>query len=552
MGGLMAKRDPSAEFNQMPEMTIETVDYNMFYKPEAKPVSAGLQQLSKSLAGLVPSLTNYAITEEIKASEKEKNKAIADYNSNKNAFKDLVKSGKIPEGANPHYFNKMMELDLTNKARKFKNEFDLFASENRLEENLTPDAWNETYEAQLKSFFERENIGKYDQVAQAKAFFNNTSTFRNEREQQFMASRMAFIKKNTQNNAIKNYAGMFIEAQSDGLDNDTLFSKIKDETKSFMDTGTSGERANDLFLGGFKKYLDVINDQDGFDYARQVLNGMGDLKLGTGYFAGEKGRRRNETVRLELIDELNAKELEFLDGEKKLFNVRDDRQKQKLGEEFFRAFNEEDFNLSTFSNQLIENSNGELVSKYTKKDQFYIRGLNEALQKTVTITTSDIGALQTLLDLEENNPYLVKQKASEFARDGKLNNSDFKYYYNSTNRKQITEKNNFFILSSPFQDYMSLFKDKNISSVPGFALELPMLKSRFNTDMVDWHRENVSDPQYENKPYKYQKAFDAQVKFLMGDILADSKFIQAVYDTFGMEISKKYNIVIERRGDALN
>jgi len=548
----MAKRDPSAEFNQMPEMTIETVDYNMFYKPEAKPVSAGLQQLSKSLAGLVPSLTNYAITEEIKASEKEKNKAIADYNSNKNAFKDLVKSGKIPEGANPHYFNKMMELDLTNKARKFKNEFDLFASENRLEENLTPDAWNETYENQLKSFFERENIGKYDQVAQAKAFFNNTSTFRNEREQQFMASRMAFIKKNTQNNAIKNYAGMFIEAQSDGLDNDTLFGKIKDETKSFMDTGTSGERANDLFLGGFKKYLDVINDQDGFDYARQVLNGMGDLKLGTGYFAGEKGRRRNETVRLELIDELNAKELEFLDGEKKLFNVRDDRQKQKLGEEFFEEFNKEDFNLSTFSNQLIENSNGELVSKYTKKDQFYIRGLNEALQKTVTITTSDIGALQTLLDLEENNPYLVKQKASEFARDGKLSNSDFKYYYNSTNRKQITEKNNFFILSSPFQDYMSLFKDKNIASVPGFALELPMLKSRFNTDMVAWHRENSTKEEYKDQPYKYQKAFDAQVKFLMGDILADSKFIQAVYDTFGMEISKKYNIVIERRGDALN
>ena len=547
----MAKRDPNAEFNQMPEMTIETVDYNMFYKPEAKPVSAGLQQLSKSLAGLVPSLTNYAITEEIKASEKEKNKAIADYNSNKNAFKDLVKSGKIPEGANPHYFNKMMELDLTSKARKFKNEFDLFASENSLEENLTPDAWNEVYETQLKSFFERENIGKYDQIAQAKAFFNNTSAFRNEREQQFMASRMSFIKKNTQNNAIKNYAGMFIEAQSDGLDNNTLFGKIKDETKSFMDTGTSGERANDLFLGGFKKYLDVINDQDGFDYARQVLNGMGDLKLGTGYFAGEKGRRRNETVRLELIDELNAKELEFLDGAKKLSNVRDDRQKQKLGEDFFRAFNEEDFDLSTFNNQLIENDNGELVSKYTKKDQFYIRGLNEALQKTVTITTSDIGALQTLIELEENNPYLVKQKASEFARDGKLSNSDFKYYYNSTNRKQITEKNNFFILSSPFQDYMSLFKDKNIASVPGFALELPMLKSKFNTDMVAWHRENSTKEEYKDQPYKYQNAFDAQVKFLMGDILADSKFIQAVYDTFGMEISKKYSIVIERRGDAL-
>ena len=98
---------------------------------------------------------------------------------------------------------------------------------------------------------------------------------------------------------------------------------------------------------------------------------------------------------------------------------------------------------------------------------------------------------------------------------------------------------------------MSLFKDKNIASVPGFALELPMLKSRFNTDMVAWHRENSTKEEYKDQPYKYQKAFDAQVKFLMGDILADSKFIQAVYDTFGMEISKKYGIVIEPRGDAL-
>ena len=547
----MAKRDPSAEFNQMPEMTIETVDYNMFYKPDTKPVSSGLIELSKSLASLVPSLTNYAITEEIKQSEKEKNKAIADYNSNKGAFKDLVKSGKIPEGANPHYFNKMMELDLNNKARQFKNEFDLFASENRLEENLTPDAWNETYETKLKEFFEREKISNYDQIAQSKAFFNQTSAFRNEREQQFMAKRMSFIQKNTQNNAIKNYAGMFIEAQSDELSNEELFKKIASETKSFMDLGTSGERANDLFLGGFKKYLEVINDKEGFDYARQVLNGLGDLKLGTGYFAGEKGRRRNETVRQELISELNAKELEFLEGSKKLYNLNEDKRKQRLGDEFFVAFNQENFNILNFTNKKVENENGDLVPKYSKKDQFYIRSLNEALNQSVVVSSSTTDALQTLTDLESNNPYLVKQKAVELARDGKLNNSDFKYYYNSTNRKQITEKNDFFVLSSPFQNYMSLFKDKNIASIPGFALELPLLKAKFNSDMIAWHTDNASDPKYENKPYQYQKDFDAQVKLLMGDILADSLFIQASYDTFGKEISKKYNIVIERRGEAL-
>jgi len=543
----MAKRDPSAEFNQMPEMTIETVDYNMFYKPEKASVSDGLVSLSKSLSSIVPSLTNYAITEEIKLSEKEKNKAIADYNSNKQAFAQLVKGGKIPEGANPHYFNKMMELDLTNKARKFKNEFDNFASENRIEENLTPDAWNELYETRLKEFFEREKIGNYDQVAQAKAFFNETSAFRNEREQQHMASRMAFIKKNTQNNAIRNYSGLFIEAQSDGLDMDSLFAKIKNETGSFIQLGTAKERANDLFLAGFNKYLDVINDQEGFDYARQVLDGFSNLKLGTGFFAGEKGGRRNETIRAELIDTLNAKELEFLEGSKKSFNIKEDIKKQNLGVEFFNSFNQEDFDLSTFLNQKVEDDNGELKYKFSNKDKFYIRGLNEALNKSVVVTSSDRGALEDLMMLEDNNPYLVKQKALELARDGKLTNADFKFYFNSTNRKQISTRNEFFVLSTPYQEYTQLFKNKDIASIPGFAMELPLLRGRFEEDMVAWHRENSADPKFENKPYEYQKAFNAQVKLLMGDILADSRFIQTVYDSFGKELSKKFNIFIEDR-----
>ena len=540
--------DPNPEFNQMPEMTIETVDYNMFYKPQTADVSSGLKELSKSLASIVPSLTNYTITEEIKLSEKEKNKAIADYNSNKDAFAQLVKNGKIPEGANPHYFNKMMELDLTNKARQFKNEFDEFTSQNSLEENLTPDAWNEVYETKLKEFFEREKIGNYDQVAQAKAFFNQTSAFRNEREQQHMAKRMAFIKQNTQNNAIKNYSGIFIEAQADGLDNKALFDIIKKETKSFMELGTSGERANDLFMAGFKKYLDVINDQEGFDYARQVLDGFSDLKLGTGFFAGDKGSRRNNTVRLELIDELNGKELEFLEGRKKSKDIQEDIKKQKLSEEFFVAFNQEDFDLSKFLNtQRVDDDNGELLPLYSKKDQMFIRGLNEALNKSVVVTSSSTEALIELGSLEESNPYLVKQKALEFARDGKLTNADFKFYFNSTNRKQITDKNDFFVLSSPFQNYKKIFNDSNLAKNPSLGYELPLIKNKFNMDMVAWHKENSGKPEYENQPYKYQKAFDAEVQALMGSILADSLVVQAQYDTIATEFFNKYGIFIEDR-----
>ena len=544
----MAKaQDPNPEFNSMPEMVVDSVDYNLFYKPDRVEVSSGLVQLSKSLQSLVPALTNFAITEEIKGKEKDEARAIEDFKINKMSFAKMVKSGKIPEGANPHYFNKMMELDLSNKARKFKLEFDTYASENTLEQSLTGDAWNEVYESKLKEYYEREGLDKFDPLALSKAFFNSTSTFRNEREQQHNASRMAFIKKNTENNAIKNYSGLFIEAQADDLSTEDLFKKIGFETKSFMDLGTSGTRANDLFLTGFKKYLEVIQDQEGFDYARTVLNDFENLKLGTGYFAGEKGSRRNNTIRLELIAELNDKELSFLEGTNKRKLVRDDRRKQILGDEFFVSFNEDDFDMSTFLDQKVEDDNGDLQFKYSNKDKFYIRGLNEALSKSVVVSNSDRGALEELMILEDSNPYLVKQKAIELSRDGKLNNADFKFYFNSTNRKSISKKNEFFVLSTPYQEYTQLFKNKDIASIPGFAMELPLLRGKFEEDMVAWHKENSTDAKFENKPYEYQKAFNAQVKLLMGDILADSQFIQSVYDSFGKEISKKFNIFIEDR-----
>ena len=212
----MAIRDPNPEFNTMPERVVDSVDYNLFYKPDRQNVSQGLVQLSKSLESLVPSLTNYAITEDIKDKEKEEAKAMKDFQTNKKAFAQLVKNGDIPEGANPYYFNKMMSLDLNQKARKFKLEFDEYAMNNMLEQSLDGNAWNEAYETQIKAFYEKENLGNYDARALSNSFFNITSAFRNEREQQHNASRMEFIKKQTEDGQIKNYQGMFIEAQGDG------------------------------------------------------------------------------------------------------------------------------------------------------------------------------------------------------------------------------------------------------------------------------------------------------------------------------------------------
>ena len=136
-----------------------------------------------------------------------------------------------------------------------------------------------------------------------------------------------------------------------------------------------------MFIAGFKKYLDVINDQEGFDYARNVLDNMKDLKLGTGYFAGEKGSRRRETVRLSLLDVLTEKELDFKDKRLKLKNINEDTRKSNLTDDFFRSYNEPGFNLGIFLNTTIVDENDQFKPKYSNKDKIFLEHLMKVLIK---------------------------------------------------------------------------------------------------------------------------------------------------------------------------
>ena len=82
-------------------------------------MNTAVNQLIMSLSNIVPTLANYQITEDIKTKEKDEARAVEDFEIGKKSFNDLINNGKIPEGANPYYYNKMMELDLQSKARLF-------------------------------------------------------------------------------------------------------------------------------------------------------------------------------------------------------------------------------------------------------------------------------------------------------------------------------------------------------------------------------------------------------------------------------------------------
>lgn len=526
-------QDPNPEFNQMPEMTIESIDYNMFYKPETKQTSPGLKALASSLANIVPALASYSVTEDIKFSEKEKARAINDYNANNKAFANLVKSGQIPQGASPHYYNKMMELELNNKARDFKKKFDTFYTENSLNQSMTPDAFAETYETQLKEFYTQNGLERYDPLALSRGFFNLTSNFRNEREQQHMAKRMEWIQQNTEKNAIKNYTGLFIEAQNDELDISQVHDLIKNETGEFIKLGTDKFRANELFVAGLQNYIKTVNDEEGIEFARDIVDSLSTLKLGTGYFAGEKGSRRASAIQEELELELDNKELGFLERKKKLFSVREDIRKQNLDEDYFTARGADGFNIFDFSETLQE------------KDKAYVISLHNTIKQATKTTVSDPFALKDLYELQDTDDFAVREKAFEYLKNGELTIEDYKGFANSAGRNLITKTNKYFLRSLPYQNYTKMFNSPDLVQYGLDKLELPVLRNRFDEEIVLWHEENKNKEQYQNNTSEYQRQFNAQVKVIMGDMLADSIALED-YDEVA-PIFMKLGIVIPRR-----
>ena len=241
-----APRDPSPYLSRVSGVDPEIVsqDYNLFYKPDVKPMNKAVNSLIMSLSNIVPTLANYQITEDIKTKKTDEAKAVEDFETGKKSFNQLINDGKIPEGASPYYYNKMMELDLQSKARLFKKKFDTYYSENDLSGSLNINAFSEAYEEQLKAFYKEQGLDSYDPLALNNAFFNTTSKFRNERYQHHSAKIMEKIKKLTEQSFTNNISGLIIDGQDDAKTANEVLIDIKGLTDGLISVGTNKKRAN--------------------------------------------------------------------------------------------------------------------------------------------------------------------------------------------------------------------------------------------------------------------------------------------------------------------
>lgn len=535
--------DPSPYLLGASSVAPEVVsqDFNLFYRPEVKPENKALNSLVASLSNFVPNLINFQVTEDVKKSQAEEAKAVSDFNLNKDTFKNLVKDGKIPAGASPHYYNKLMELELGNKARSFQAQWDEFYLKNNIAESEDPNAFNVAYEGFIKQFFNENGLKKFDKIALEKSFFTKTSNFRNQRDQQHFAKRISIIETRTKDNAVMDFTGTIIDAQDSDQSIDDVLNTLKLKTDGFRDTGIANARINEYLVEGIEAYINTVNDEVGFEYAKELLAGLENFKLGTGYWAGTA---KGKAIKQKLETLIAIKEYDFVNLETKKAEVNTTKRNLNLSDGYWETVNNSEvFSITDYVNQKEYEDNTDfsqiIGDKFTNEEKQFLLDFHDAVEKNNKVTEDDDNAVVELTTLKDTNIYEVQARALELFNEGKLTKTTFMNFYNSPKTYNIIKNNVYFTNSIPFDNISNMFKDPLLTSEGVLKGELNLMMGKFEEHMLQWYEDN------RNKftGVEMQRQFNAEVKAHAGELFEDSVVIRNAFDTFA-PIFKKYGIPI--------
>ena len=525
---------------------VVSQDFNLFYRPEAKPQNKALNSLVASLSNVVPSLINYQVTEDVKASKADEARAVSDFNLNKNMFKNLVKNGKIPAGASPHYYNKLMELELGNKARAFSAQWDEFYLNNSIADSEDPNAFNVAYDGFIKKFFNDNQLDKFDKVALEKSFFTKTSNFRNQRDQQHFAKRMQIIEGRTKDNAVMDFTGTIIDAQDTDQSIEDVLQSLKTKTDSFTGLGVSNSRTNEYLVEGIEAYIDTVNDEAGFEYAKELLIGLEEFKLGTGYWAGTA---RGKAIKQQLMTKIAIKEYDYLNLATKKAEVTTTNRNLGLTENYWDTVNSQEvFSITDFVNQKEYSDNTDFAEvvgdKFTNEEKAYLLEFHNAVEKNNKVTEDDDVAVVELTALKDTNIYEVQARALELFNDGKLTRTTFMNFYNSPRTYNVIKNNVFFTNSIPFDNISNMFKDPLLTSEGVLKGELNLMMGSFEEHMLQWYNDNRNN----YTGVEMQRQFNAEVKAHAGELFEDSIVIRNAFETFA-PVFKKYGIPLKQNNE---
>ena len=263
----MVRETPKLDLT--PELTEpNSEDFNLFYKPETKPLPAGLEIFAQSLNRFVNDglVDAYVVGEKKKkkTGEAEATKLFNEVEANKRAFKKQSDIGKIPKEANPYFIDKYKELELNAKADQFKARIYREYANKQVAENTLPNAFQDFYKNELKLYIGENQLGSYDAVELENGFFKKTSAAKAQLFNTHVQGQMGKISEQYKTNFTNNIQGMFDSSKSF----ETIGSDISTYIQSAVKNGLSTATAKKYLLDTLMDYAENTGD---FDYAAKVL-----------------------------------------------------------------------------------------------------------------------------------------------------------------------------------------------------------------------------------------------------------------------------------------
>ena len=322
----MARKKP--ELNLTPELPqVVSRDFNLFYKPEAEPQTAGMKEFTASLNNFVNGAgSSMAIASTVKEKKVNSAEALKDYNENKLKFKEAVKSGAVDKTANPFYLEKYRELSLNEYASEFNSFLIKEYGDKDVKTDIREGSFDNFYQDTLKKFVTDKNLGTFSALDLEKGFFQETSNYRASLEAQHQQTQLELFKKKFNEKVTNRVVGIVLKHKDKKLDptvdgeNTNVFeliaNDINKEIKELIDVTGDGRDVIDIAFNGLAGYVGVTDD---VDFAKKLINKIPELLIGGTDSVAKIGRIK--TKQKELYSTLLEKQQENIDKENKLFTT---------------------------------------------------------------------------------------------------------------------------------------------------------------------------------------------------------------------------------------
>lgn len=300
-------KPPQLRQPELPSVNAFVTD--TFYRPQRRPENAALNDLTNSLSNLVPTLRRFEVQKEEVFKLDEQERAIKDFELNKNAFKELVKNKVIPEGASPYYINALAKQQLKLDGREFKDRLFQEYENNNVLFNDDPAALEKFYRTFSEQFKIDKKLDSYAAGTLVEGFLPDANAAYNELAQRHREGRIAEIEKQNIDLLNKNINGIFTDYQSleDEQVNLYLINKgiipnqedseannqkylalqVQEQLDFLTDSGMNFRTANETAIDAITNFAIEYLDEDYLEIIDDIRTN-GNSKLGSTQYAKEK------------------------------------------------------------------------------------------------------------------------------------------------------------------------------------------------------------------------------------------------------------------------